>query len=135
MLRTGQHPSSYTGQTFPFMSDRTRMNDYRKSAYRYLLYWAMLDICGVAWIRFSLWNPLSWMAEVRQIRRAGAIADWRHNLALFASIDFANFDEDRFCSDLEHVKRWDANFTGYNYRDVFQKRLSELEGEANLTIN
>ena len=36
------------------------MDDHRKNAYRYLLYWAMLDIRPIAWLRwFHGWRVLN----------------------------------------------------------------------------
>ncbi len=60
------------------------MDEHRKNAYRYLLYWAMLDIRGVRWIThrpLRLLNPLTLRRELRRASRAGAEADRLHNLA------------------------------------------------------
>ena len=72
------------------------MNDRRKKAYRYLLYHAMLDIRSIGWIEFTglrILNPFFWQTTFQRMRRAGFIADWLHNLALFAALDFRDFDE------------------------------------------
>lgn len=98
------------------------MDERRKNAYRYLLYWAMLDIRPIAWLRLG--NPLRWPDEVRRIRRAGALADWLHNLALFSSLDFARFDEEWFWRDGRSLE---ARYPGLDlerYRRIFEDHLA-----------
>ena len=102
------------------------MDDRRKNAYRRLLYWAMLDIRGIQWITFRplrLLNPFTLRTQLRHAVRAGAIADWLHNLAQFASNDFDGFREARFWREYEDLLK---QYPGVrSYRDVFEQRLGE----------
>jgi len=103
------------------------LDQRRKSAYRYLLYWAMLEIRPLGWLNWGWyreWNPLYWRREGRRIRCAGAIADWLHNLALFSATDFEQFNEDWFWQGLESVKSQYPEFGLERYRNLFEQRLS-----------
>jgi hypothetical protein len=100
----------------------------RKYAYRFLLYWAMLDIRSIEWLRWTtlrMLNPLSWREQIRRIRRAGALANWLHNLALFSALDFERFDEARFWHDLETVCKRYPEYGLVNYRSFFERIFSE----------
>ena len=100
------------------------MDERRKNAYRYLLYWAMLDIRPIAWLRLR--NPLRWPGEFRRVRHAGALADWLHNLALFASLDFVRFDEEWFWKDGRSLE---ARYPGLDlarYQRIFEERVTEV---------
>ena len=104
------------------------MNEHRKDAYRYLLYWALLDIRGIEWITYRAWrflNPLILRRELRRASRAGAIADWLHNLAHYSSLDFDGFDENLFWKGYERFvnKHGDP----WKFREVFERRLRELD--------
>lgn len=106
------------------------MDENRKSAYRYLLYWAMLDIRALAWfqvgtIRFL--NPIHWKREIHRIRRAGSIADWLHNLAMFSALGFERFDEGWFWRDLENLNKRNPEFQMMNYKRIFEQRLAEAQ--------
>jgi hypothetical protein len=73
------------------------VNERRKEAYRWLLYQAMLQIRPLRWIDAELVqriDPDSYLWK--RMRVSGAIADWLHNLAQFAALDFSGFDEERF---------------------------------------
>jgi hypothetical protein len=52
-------------------------------------------------------NPFCWWGQPRQVRRAEAIADWLHNLPLYAAVDFAGFDEKHLgsCAELGGVQK------------------------------
>ncbi|MEQ8789522.1 MAG: hypothetical protein RIC55_24725 [Pirellulaceae bacterium] len=102
------------------------MDDQRKNAYRYLLYWAMLDIRLVAWIRLPWWNPFAWRQTWRRIHYAGSVADWLHNLAFFASTEFEGFDEEWFWNELHSFERRFGDFDLGRYKSVFDRRLDEL---------
>lgn len=105
------------------------MDDHRKRAYRYLLYWAMLEIRPIAWLRLRtlrLLNPWHWRNEVRRIRGAGAIADWLHNLALFSALDFARFDEARFWGELDDLIRRHPEYELGHYRNLFEQELEHF---------
>ena len=103
------------------------MDDARKNAYRYLLYWAMLDIRQIAWLRPRWWNPFSVAKELRRARLAGSIADCMHNLAMFAAYDFDRFEEDWFWPELEDLQKRYPDFDSARYRNRFESRLSEEE--------
>ena len=55
--------------------DEVKMDTHRKNAYRFLLYWAMLDIRPLAWHGYVRgWrklNPLNWRRQIRAMRIAG----------------------------------------------------------------
>jgi hypothetical protein len=103
------------------------MDEQRKCAYRWLLYMAMLDIRPLGWIgrgwRQRL-NPFCWFGRARQIRCAGAIAEWLHNLALFSVLDFAHFDEVRFWSDYQWMLDNNPGFGLERYQSEFTRRAS-----------
>jgi hypothetical protein len=98
------------------------MDEHRKSAYRDLLYWAMLDIRTIVWPR--LWNPFRWASEIRRIRRVGALADWLHNVALFSSLDFNGFDEDWFWREGRSLENRHPGLGLERYQHVFEDRLA-----------
>jgi hypothetical protein len=109
------------------------MDENRKSAFRYLMYWAIvLDVRPVAWFSIRwlhIWNPFYWRRELRRIRYAGAVADWLHNLALFSSLEFERFDEARFWKDLEFLEEYYPEFLPSRFRKIFDERLRELTTE------
>ena len=94
------------------------MEAQRKHAYRYLLYWAMLDIRPIAWTRPG-WNPLHWHRHREQIRRAGDLAEWLHNLAQFSALEFERFDEEWFWRDFERILSRNPDSGLERYRDRF----------------
>jgi hypothetical protein len=104
------------------------MDEARKFAYRYLLYQATLGIRPIAWFSarwFPWWNPIRWVDSARQIRRAGAVADWVHILALFSALDFRRFDEGRFWDEYERLRRGHPEYELDFYRSVFERARSE----------
>ncbi len=106
------------------------MDGTRKQAYRYLLYWAMLDIRPIAWIRLDtrqMLNPWHWRQVARLRRRAGVIADWLHNLALFSALDFEGFDEEWFWRELEAFNRRNPEYGLMHYRERFERHLAEVQ--------
>jgi hypothetical protein len=110
------------------------MDAQRQKAYRYLLYHAMLDIRQIAWTPFGFsrfLNPFKWRATNQRIRRAGVVADWLHNLALFSALDFERFDEERFWRDFRLVNEQNPDFQLAHYEDAFERVLS---GSAHITI-
>ena len=106
------------------------MEEDRKNAYRYLLYRGMLDIRPIAWLRVAWWNPLSLFRELRRARLAGDVADALHNLGFYASCNFVHFDEERFWRDLEAVESRFPEFDPTYYRNMFQGRLDDLNGDS-----
>ncbi|WP_165222429.1 hypothetical protein [Aquisphaera insulae] len=104
------------------------MREDRKYAYRYLLYWATLDVRHVAWFSaswFPFWNPFAWSGSIQRVRRAGEIADWVHNLALFSALDFRSFDEERFWADFDSLQKRHSEIDLGYYNQIFEKALSE----------
>ena len=109
------------------------MDEHRKSAYRYLIYRALLDIRPLAWLRlgtFRILNPLHWRSELRLIRRAGAIADWLHNIALFSALDFERFDEAWFWRELENLNKKHPEYGLISYKEIFERKLAEYQQTA-----
>ena len=101
-----------------------------KSAYRYLLYLAMLDIriyCQ------SRGEPSSDLAvreqQYHRSRIAGGIADWLHNLAEASAADFERFDEVAFWKTHAYFC---TRFPGEleRYRTQFDQRLLETQSHA-----
>lgn len=115
----------------------TPLNDREKAAYRYLLYQAMLDIRNLCQSRGSAsWNPLAWLRQYRRSRLAGALADWLHNLAAFASWDFNGFSADWFWREYENLRKRfpDLGPSGLDYRERYERELARLKGDrANTT--
>lgn len=102
------------------------MDDARKHAYRSLLYYAMIDIRlleNVRYRRLRLLNPFILRYELHRASRAGAIADWLHNLAADSGNEFQGFREDWFWGAYERlVKRYpDVAW----YRSQFDHELSK----------
>ncbi|QDT10235.1 hypothetical protein [Planctomycetes bacterium K23_9] len=106
------------------------MDTARKDAYRYLLYWAMLDIRGIAWHRFQWWRPFRFIAHLRHVRRAGNIADAMHNLAQHAALDFDRFDEATFWDALDYAHSQSPLVDPSRYRQLFDDRLAELSNSS-----
>ncbi|MDY3559296.1 hypothetical protein R5W23_000270 [Gemmata sp. JC673] len=105
------------------------MDDRRKNAYRYLLYWAMLNfrtLQGAGPRGWRSWSPIHWRREARWVRFAGTVADALHNLAVYSSVNFRGFDEEWFWRDVETVRSRFPEFAsavGY-YRELFERRIS-----------
>jgi hypothetical protein len=110
------------------------MDEHRKRAYRYLLYWALLEIRGVEWITYRplrLLNPFVLHRELKRVSRAGALADWLHNLAQISGEDFRDFNEEWFWRDYESMVKRHGD--PWNYRAVFNRRLDALDRPASAT--
>ena len=99
------------------------MTSAQKSAYRYLLYQAMLDIRTYCQSRGEPSTDAAvWERQYHASRIAGGIADWLHNLAIAAADDFERFDEDAFWKTHAHFC---TRFPGEleRYRTVFDEKL------------
>lgn len=85
------------------------VEEARKNAFRRVLYAAMLDFRGHSPVgpqTQSLWlNPWLVGPTFRRLREIQETADWLHNLALFASLDFEHFDEDWFWKETSSLFR------------------------------
>jgi hypothetical protein len=93
-------------------------------AYRYLLYWAMLEIRPLGSLRSVSWNPFYWRIQARRIKFAGDIAYWMHNLALYSSVNFEGFEEDLFWRDFEVLRSSYPEFELERYQKLFEERQS-----------
>lgn len=106
------------------------VNAQRKLAYRWLLYWAMLDIRPLRWAG-SGWrqrlNPFCWWSNSRRVRLAGGIAEWLHNLAIYSALDFARFDEGRFWQDYQWLLDQYPRSGLERYRAEFERQTSSVE--------
>ena len=110
------------------------MNEQRKVAYRILLYCAMLDIRLVQWLGnrgWRAWSPVHWRREARQVRWAGAIADWLHNLAWCSAHDFQGFNEEWFWRDYETTQSRYPEFGMEHYREQFEQYASPTRAASN----
>jgi hypothetical protein len=99
------------------------MTSAKKSAYRYLLYQAMLDIRIYCQSRSDPSTDAAvWKQQYLASRIAGGIADWLHNLAKAAADDFERFDEVGFWKNHAYFC---TRFPGEleRYRTVFDDRL------------
>lgn len=100
------------------------MNESRKSAYRHLLYVAMIDIRNECQPRrqFSF-NPYEWYQQYKHSRISGARADWLHNLADHSSQNFKSFDEDSFWQEAFRIKRHNSEYDFTKYKKIFDQYL------------
>jgi hypothetical protein len=100
------------------------MNDNTKAAYRHLLYVAMLAIRNYCQSRgnpsYNLWKCYH---QYRQSRIAGAIADWLHNLAVYSSQEFNQFDEQLFWYEHTHLCSRFPKERLDRYREIFDEYL------------
>lgn len=107
----------------------TPLSSTEKSAYRNLLYWAMLDIRSLCELRGHLsFNPFEIWRQYRRRRLAGAIANWLHNLAQHAAADLSEFDTEWFWREYDSLCR-QYEYVGagqwMDYRARYQSALSE----------
>lgn len=74
----------------------------------------MLDIRNLCQSRGSEGlNPVQWRSQYRDSRIAGKLADWLHNPACYASMDFKGFDADYFWQEYDgKCRRFALNNTG-----------------------
>lgn len=109
----------------------TPLSDNEKNAYRYLLYRAMIDIRILCQSRGrASWNPLVWRWQYYSSRVAGWLADWLHNLAHYAAMDFRGFDADWFWQKYERgMRRYTQLGPGrwLDYRRHYEDELARLD--------
>jgi hypothetical protein len=103
------------------------MDQHRKYAYRYLLYWAMLDIRPIRWQPYKTqWiSPSFWVQHIRHVRELGELAEWLHNMAAFSCRDFIGFNEQRFWKEFERLRRVHPVIS--HYHSTFQNALTESQ--------
>lgn len=107
------------------------MDEMRKRAYRYLLYRAMLEIRPVASMRLGIlrrMNPVLWHRSATQIRRAGVIADWLHNLASHSAHDFEGFREEWFWREYDGLNKAHPEYHLPEFKRVFENALAGHTG-------
>jgi hypothetical protein len=107
-----------------------QLNEHERTAYRRLLYDAMLDIRNLCQPRLRVsWSPLVWRRLYLQGRIAGALGDWLHNLADYASHDFFSFDTDWFWHEYDGVSREFPDHVGpgkwMDYRTRYARHLAD----------
>ncbi len=103
------------------------MNEGRKRAYRYLLYWAMVDIRNLCQSRGGVTlNPRKIWEQYQLSRQAGALADWLHNLAYYSQVHFQRFDEERFWREYEGFKSDFPQYRG-DYKELFDDELKRWQ--------
>ncbi|HEX3623840.1 MAG TPA: hypothetical protein VH280_00285 [Verrucomicrobiae bacterium] len=105
------------------------LTEHQIGAYRYLLYWALLDFrdkCQPR--RKESLNPVEWRRQY-QDSRAAAVAD---NLALYSASDFCAFDEEWFWKEFEGMRRHFFQVDFEHYRTAFERRLGELNGNLKI---
>jgi hypothetical protein len=120
--------------TYPH--EPTQLSENEKKAYRYLLYMAMLHIRNLLCEspnRFSL-NPLWWQKKYMIGRTVGGLADWLHNLAEHAEMDFIHFNTERFWKEYETFCMYYADSKHQrDYRKLYEDELIRLN-KSNLPI-
>jgi hypothetical protein len=88
----------------------------------------MLDIRCLCQSRSAeSWNPLTWRRQYGDSRIAGALADWLHNLAHYASKDFRGFDADWFWQEYDSLIARFAQLgpgQSINYRRRYEHALA-----------
>lgn len=111
------------------------LDEHHKYAYRQLLYWAMVDIRIYCQSRGEpSTDPAVWQRQYYDSRIAGAIADWLHNLASQASLDFAGFTEEVFWDTHAHFCRRFPDGSFAVYRQRFEQCLA-MSLNSNATDN
>ncbi len=106
------------------------MDEPRKHAYRYVIYWAMVEIRSIQWFPHrwhDILNPIALKGHCRRVRRSGVIADWMHNLALFSVLDFEHFDEERFWREGRALSQRTPDFDFEHYLAIFEQALQRTE--------
>jgi hypothetical protein len=84
-------------------------------AYRYLLYQAMLEIRCIGQ------SPI-------EMRRAGAVANWLHNLSLYSAHDFEGFNEQWFWQEYETLNERNPDYRLSSFKEVFERVLAGKTG-------
>lgn len=108
--------------------EETPLTEPQKSAYRHLLYQAMLDVRYLCQSRGTAsWNPLEWRRQYFTSRDAGSLADWLHNLALYVRNDFRGFTEDWFWEEYEGLCSRRTQFGPGRYLDYRKHYTAYLE--------
>jgi hypothetical protein len=91
----------------------------------------MLEIRPLLWLEYGWrrrFNPLRWKSNREQVRIAGGIADWLHNLAIYSALNFDHFDEDWFWKDYQWLLDQHPTAGLERYRAEFDKQSMSSGG-------
>ena len=112
--------------SYPY--EETPLTEPQKSAYRHLLYKAMLDIRYLCQSRGpASWNPLKWRRQYLTSRDAGSLADWLHNLAFYVENNFRGFNADWFWQEYDGMCGRHTSFGPGKYLDYRKHYTAYLE--------
>jgi hypothetical protein len=103
------------------------MTEKRKKLYRELLWWAMVDMrthsATAVGVMKSLLSPSR--RSYREVNRfILAMNHWLHNVALYASDDFAGFSEDAFWRDYQRFRQY---FSADEWAGLTETVIKELQ--------
>lgn len=101
------------------------MDDNRKNAYRYLLYYFLIEIRTIPTPSQTIAHDSD--ALTLHSYYAGAVAYQLHNFALVCANDFRGFDEGQFWAGIQHFSINNPKININHYQKVFDDRLVELE--------
>lgn len=102
------------------------MDENKKRAYRFILYWATLYIrTGQNDSFLNVINPIYWLRLKRYLQRTGVIANWLHNLAYYSSFDFEGFDEELFWRDYESFNKRFPKLYLEEFKNVYEQKLQK----------
>ncbi len=108
----------------------TLLSDAERSAYRNLLYDAMLDIRSLCRSRGrESRNPLEIWRQYRRSRLAGELADWLHNLAQHSAMGLTELDTEWFWREYDGLCRRHPEFrpgAWMDYKERYQRHLSRI---------
>ena len=99
------------------------MDANRKSTFRELIYWGLVEIRLATSPRGFTMNPMELWQRHKRTDFAHEIAEWLHNLAQFSSLDFERFDEGRFWEDYEVFRK---KYPLDKHQSLFDKTLKDL---------
>jgi len=102
------------------------MTEEKKALYRELLRWAMIDMrmhsAGASRNTLSLFWRRG-RSHRESLRFVNALADWLHNAALYATMDFAGFDETLFW---QNYTRFRSRFPADRWAGLTESVVAEL---------
>lgn len=126
MSNKGMHSDPESLAAFSGDARRSVPMDKKKfDAYRFLFSRAMLDI---KWktqgmLRGLSIYPIFLFRQIRLIKDIAEFAYIFHNLPIFIEQDMTNFNEDRFCKDIDQFSETHGDYWP-NYRILFEKHLN-----------
>jgi|SRR6266481_5887302 len=124
------------GEVMTATEQRVPLTKNEQQAYRKLLYYAMLDIRSLCQPRGSESNnPIVWRRQYHLGRIAGALADWLHNLALIATLDFKGFDTNWFWQEYHGLSQRFPKYVGSGKMIDYGRRYDECVAELNARLH